>query len=617
MTTPLEDYALIGNCHTAALLSRSGSLDWLCLPSFSSPACFAALLGNPTHGRWLLTAKEPYELNRRYVKNTMVLETLHRTEKGLCRIRDCMLVGNEPEVPVIVRLVEGLSGVVSLRMELIIRFDYGAIVPWVRRIEDDLVAVGGPDTLRLHTPVPLHGEGLTTLSEFTVQAGETIPLVLTWHLSYQPRPTPVADPVAAVKATEAWWENWASICRCDRAGATREAVLRSLLTLKALSYKPTGGIVAAPTTSLPEKIGGSRNWDYRYCWLRDSTFTLYALLSAGYREEATRWREWLVRALAGTPEQVNIMYGLAGERRLAELELPWLPGYEDSRPVRTGNAAHGQQQNDVFGEVIDTLHLARRYGLSSDEDAWRVECKMMEHLSRVWAEPDEGIWEVRGPRRHFTHSKVMAWVAFDRMLAAIREFGLPGPESEWAATRARIFTEVCERGYNRELGHFVQSYDSREVDASLLMLGLVGFLPPEDERYIRTVFAIEKELLHDGLLLRYRSAESVDGLPPGEGAFLACSFWLADSYALLGRMADAERLFARLLAMRNDVGLLSEEFDFERKRLVGNFPQAFSHIALVNTAFNLSLIGKRKPAADRSQQHVPQTENDSNLIVHP
>lgn len=591
----IEDYALIGDCHSAALVSRSGSIDWLCLPRFDSGACFAALLGEPKHGRWAITPRQAYSASRRYLPGTMVLETEFRAATGVCRVIDCMVIGDD--APTLIRTVEGVEGAVALGLELVIRFDYGSRVPWVRRLADDsLLAIAGPDALQLHTPVRLHGEDLRSIGEFEVRAGQRLAFTLVWRGGqHEGQPAP-EDPETAVQRTVAWWQAWTE--RCTYTGVEAPLVQRSLLTLKALTFAPTGGIVAAPTTSLPELIGGVRNWDYRYCWLRDATFTLYALLTCGYREEACHWREWLIRAVAGTPSQLNIMYGISGERRLPEFELPWLPGYEGSRPVRVGNAACDQLQLDVFGEVMDTLHLARRSGLEFSEDSWRVQRGMLEYLERAWVEPDEGIWEVRGPRRHFTHSKVMAWVAFDRGIRAVEEFGRPGPVERWRAARTRIHAEVCARGYDAGLGSFVQSYGSQEVDASLLMLSLVGFLPASDPRIAGTVAQIERTLLQGGLVRRYLPDPAHDGLPCSEGVFLACSFWLVDNYLLLGRRADAERLFERLIGLCNDVGLLSEEYDPGQRRLLGNFPQAFSHIALVNSATNLSRADC--PADDRS-----------------
>lgn len=611
MAARIEDYALLSNCSSAALVCRNGSIDWLCLPRFDSPACFAALLGNKDHGRWQLHAPEAVETHRHYEGDTLVLVTEFLTPTGRCQVRDCLLVGSE--APTLVRLVEGLAGEVEMETEIVIRFDYGSIIPWVRSVDGETVAIGGPDTLHLTTPIALRGQEMTTVGRFTVRAGQTLPLVLTWHLSHKPPPERIADPIAAVQATGEYWQRWAAQCRPAGHGAVREAVVRSLLTLKALTFAPTGGIVAAPTTSLPEWIGGVRNWDYRYCWVRDSTFTLYALLSAGYAEEAERWRDWLVRALAGTPDQISIMYGLCGERRLTEQELTWLPGYEGSRPVRIGNAAHVQLQLDIFGEVADTLHLARRSGINHDATSWRIQKAMLHHLSQVWSEPDEGIWEVRAERRHFTHSKAMAWVAFERSLADLEQHGLDGPGAEWKRLCERIHADICANAYDRKRGCFVQSYGSQELDASLLLLPLVGFIEPDDERMVRTVAAIERELIQDGLVLRYRSETTQDGLPAHEGAFLACSFWLADNYAVAGRQAEAERLFESLLSLRNDVGLLSEEYDPRGRRQLGNFPQAFSHISLVNTAFNL--CDRFGPAQDRRTKgrwrRPPQTGTKS------
>ena len=595
---PIEDYALIGDCHSAALVSRRGSIDWLCLPRFDSPACFAALLGDPSHGRWTITPRGEHRTRRSYIDGTMVLTTEFASATGRCRVIDCMVIGDE--YPTLLRMVEGVEGTVDLELELIIRFDYGSIVPWVRRLEGGaLLATAGPDSLLLYTPVRLHGENLRSRASFTVHAGERLPFSLVWHPSNRRHPPPPSHPDVELDRTVAWWRDWSS--RCSYHGEHRTLVQRSLLTLKALTYAPTGGIVAAPTTSLPESLGGVRNWDYRYCWLRDATFTLYALLGAGYREEAGHWREWLIRAVAGTPSQINIMYGLSGERRLPEMELPWLPGYAGSRPVRIGNGAYTQLQLDVFGEVMDALHLARRSGLEHTETSWRVQHAMLEYLESAWDQPDEGIWEVRGPRRHFTHSKVMAWVALDRGIKAVEGWGRPGPLARWQALRSKIFDEVCELGYDPELGSFVQYYGSREVDASLLMMSLVGFLPASDPRIIGTVAQIERTLLHDGLVLRYRPDPEHDGLPGSEGAFLACSFWLVDNYLLLGRRADAERLFNRLIGLCNDVGLLSEEYDPKAGRMLGNFPQAFSHLGLVISASNLS-SGAAGPFGDLWRQ---------------
>ncbi|MGH7826409.1 MAG: glycoside hydrolase family 15 protein, partial [Candidatus Binatia bacterium] len=544
-------------------------------------------------GRWLLAPQsEIRNVRRRYRDGTLVLETDYETADGAVTLIDCMPPrSREPDV---VRVVAGRRGQVKMRMQLIIRFDYGSIIPWVRRIENGIRAVAGPDTLILNTGVDLHSENFRTEAEFTVSEGQRVPFVLTWHPSHDPTPA-VIDAEETIAHTEQWWREWSG--RCTYEGPWREAVVRSLITLKALTYAPTGGIVAAPTTSLPEQLGGVRNWDYRYCWVRDATFTLYALMLGGYIEEACAWREWLLRAVAGKPSQLNIMYGLAGERRLSELELGWLPGYEGSSPVRTGNAACWQFQLDVYGELMDALHLARRGGLDPDENAWRVERALTEYLESAWSEPDNGIWEMRGPKRHFTHSKVMAWVAVDRMVKAVERFGLDGPVERWRSLRAKIHEEVCRNGFDRERNTFVQYYGGKELDASLLMIPLVGFLQASDARVKGTVEAIERDLMAGGFVLRYRTKPDVDALPPGEAAFLACSFWLADNLALAGRKQDAQRLFESLLSLCNDVGLLSEGYDPGNKRLLGNFPQALSHLALVNTACNLSR--DRGPAADR------------------
>jgi GH15 family glucan-1,4-alpha-glucosidase len=591
----IEDYALLGDCRTAALVGRDGSIDWLCFPRFDSGACFAALLGNEEHGRWRIApAGAIVETSRRYRDDTLILETSFRTREGCVRIVDWMTP--ESHRPRLFRLVQGVSGEVAMTLDLVIRFDYGAIVPWVRRTVSGLRAVAGPDTLLLHTPIELRGQNMHTRADFVVHAGEEIGFELAWCATYEPALAP-DDPATILSDTETWWRNWAARCRCD--GPWRDAVIRSMITLKALTYTPTGGIVAAVTTSLPEKLGGVRNWDYRYCWLRDSTFTLYSLVNAGYIDEARAWRQWLVNAIAGHPADLNIMYGVAGERRLTELSLDWLPGYEGSQPVRIGNAAWQQHQLDVYGEVIDSLHLARRVGIEPNEDAWRMECEMLSFLEKDWAKTDEGIWEVRGPSRHFTHSKLMAWVAFDRAVKSIEGFGLEGPVERWRALAAEIHRDVCAKGFDPELGSFVQFYGGKTIDASLLMMALVGFLPPQDPRIVGTVRAVERCLLRDGLVDRYRTQEEIDGLPEGEGAFLAATFWYADNLVLQGRYDDARAHFERLLALRNDLGLLAEEYDRKEKRLVGNFPQAFSHVGLVNTATNLTMAAG--PAKDRQK----------------
>ncbi len=599
MALRLEDYALIGDNHTAALVGRDGSIDWLCLPRFDSAACFAALLGTPEHGRWLLApAGEVRATARRYRGDTLVLETDFAVHGGAVRIVDCM--PRRQDEPAVVRTVYGLRGRVPMHMQLVIRFDYGRIVPWVRRLEDGtLTAIAGPDALCLRTPVALRGQDFTTVARFTVGEGERVPFMLQWYPSHRPPPR-AADPARAVEETERWWRRWAE--RCTYTGPWREAVVRSLVTLRALAYEPTGGIVAAPTTSLPEQAGGVRNWDYRYCWLRDAAMSLSALLESGYVEEACAWRDWLLRAVAGAPRDLQIMYGPAGERRLAEYELPWLPGYEGARPVRVGNAAAGQLQLDVYGEVLAAMHLAREAGIPAGTHAWAVERALLDFLEETWREPDQGIWEVRGPRRHFTHSKVMAWLAFDCAVRAVEHFGLDGPAGRWRHVRDTIRAEVLARGWNAERGAFVQYYGGTALDASLLMIPLVGFLPADDPRVRGTIAAIERELVVDGFVRRYgEESGDVDGLPPGEGAFLACTFWLADALALEGRTAEARQLFERLLALRNDVGLLAEEYDPRARRLMGNFPQAFSHFALVNTARRLAgaVSGSRRRAAGR------------------
>jgi GH15 family glucan-1,4-alpha-glucosidase len=580
----IEDYALIGDCETAALVSRDGSIDWLCFPRFDSPACFAALLGTDDHGRWRLAPVDAVrEVRRHYRDGTLVLETEFETAEGRVALIDCM--PPRSEAPDILRVVRGIRGRVTMRMELAIRFAYGSLIPWVRRADGGVIAIGGADLVRLRTPVALRGEGFQTVAEFTVTAGEEVPFQLSWQPSYRPVP-PHGDPIGRVEDTERWWREWSG--RCTYAGLYREEVLRSLIVLKALTYRLSGGLLAAPTTSLPEKPGGVRNWDYRYCWLRDATFALYALMLAGYMDEAHDWRAWLLRAVAGKPSQAQIMYGVAGERLLPEWELPWLPGYAGSSPVRVGNAAHTQMQLDVYGEVMDALHSARKHGLAADDDSWRLEQALVEHVETAWKEPDEGIWEVRGPRRHFTHSKVMAWVALDRAVKGVERFGLDGPVERWRRVRATIHDDVCSRGFDRDVGAFVQYYDSRLLDASLLMIPLVGFLPADDPRMLGTVRAIQAHLSTDGFVARYATMPEVDGLPSGEGAFLPCSFWLVDNLVLQGRTDEARELFERLVAVGNDVGLFAEEYDPRTKRQLGNFPQAMTHMALVNTAANLS-----------------------------
>lgn len=585
MGLPIEQYALIGDCHTAALVGSNGSIDWLCFPRFDSNACFAALLGGGGHGYWLMApGGKVQSATRRYRDGSMILESEFETAQGRVRVIDWMPISDRRWD--LVRIVEGLSGKVDMRMELVVRFDYGSIMPWVRRIDETLLMTAGPDTLELRASVATVGENMKTVAEFSVEAGRRE----SFHLHYRPSHLamlPPIDPEESLRETEDHWRHWSR--RCILQGRWHDPVLRSLLTLKALTYRPTGGIVAAPTTSLPEQIGGVRNWDYRFCWLRDATFTLNALLLAGYVEEATAWQDWLLRAIAGSPEDLQILYSVTGARRLEEVELPWLPGYEKSAPVRIGNAATKQFQLDVYGEVMDTLHLARVTQLQTSEHAWRVQITLLEFLASHWSRPDQGLWEMRGPPRHFTHSKVMAWVAFDRAIKDAISGGLDGPIAAWRATRDAIHTEVCAKGFDAQLNSFVQSYETKHVDASLLLIPQVGFLPPDDARVLGTIAAVESRLLIEGLVLRYSTQTSVDSLPPGEGAFLPCSFWLADAYALTGRRAEAEALFERLLALGNDVGLFAEEYDPRARRMLGNFPQALTHMALVNTARLLSM----------------------------
>ena len=595
MGARIEDYGLIGDCETAALVSKDGSIDWLCWPRFDSGACFAALLGNSKNGRWRIApAQAKSRITRRYRPATLILETTFTTADGEVTVIDFMPLREQASH--LVRLVVGTRGTVAIRTELVIRFDYGQSVPWVKRTENgDLLAISGPDMVVLRTPVEMRGEQLTSVGEFTVSAGETIPFVLMYVQSHLPAPDPV-DAEDALRQTQNFWEEWTSVHKST--GPYAPFVLRSLITLKALSYLPTGGIVAAPTTSLPEQLGGPRNWDYRFCWLRDATLTLLALMNSGYYDEACAWRDWLLRAAAGSPSQIQIMYGLAGEKRLAEWEVPWLAGYEGSKPVRIGNAAADQLQLDVFGEVLDAMHQARVGGLPPLADAWDFQRVLVSHLEEIWPLEDEGIWEVRGGRRHFTYSKMMAWVAFDRTIRSAEAFGLEGPIDHWRKLRARIHAEVCDKAFNPKIGAFMQSYGSEHLDASALLIPVVGFLPPSDPRVAGTVEAIERKLMTNGFVLRYDTDVTQDGLPPGEGAFLACSFWLADAYILLGRRDDARKLFERLLTLCNDLGLLSEEYDPAGKRLLGNFPQAFSHIALVITAHNLDRA--EKPCEQRS-----------------
>jgi GH15 family glucan-1,4-alpha-glucosidase len=599
MALPIENYALIGDCHTAALIGTDGSMDWLCFPRFDSGACFAALLGGPEQGRWLLApAAKVKSVQRRYRRDSLILETDFHTSRGSVRVIDFMPVSDERWD--VVRIVQGLSGTVALRMELVVRFDYGSIVPWVRRAGHLLLMTAGPDTLELAASVAVEGQNMKTVAEFSVRKGKRESFVLNYRPSHFPT-RPSIDAGKALKNAAARWHQWASRCRYK--GRWRDSVQRSLITLKALTYHPTGGLVAAPTTSLPELVGGVRNWDYRYCWLRDATFALNALLLAGYDEEAAAWREWLLRAVAGSPDDLQIVYGVTGARRLDEVELPWLPGYEGSKPARIGNAASKQIQLDVYGEVMDCLHLARAAGMESHRDAWNVQLALLRFLETHWDRPDEGIWEMRGPPQHFTHSKIMAWVAFDRAIKDAEKEGLEGPVETWRELRDRIHAQVCEKGFDAEDNTFVQSYGTKFLDASLLLIPQVGFLSADDARVIGTIAAIERHLMVDGLVLRYSTATVVDALPAGEGAFLACSFWLADSYLLTGRRNEAEALFERLLKLGNDVGLFAEEYDPRAHRMLGNFPQALTHMALVNTARLLSIPEKKaKVAAARGER---------------
>ena len=583
----ISDYALLGDRRTAALVHRDGSVDWWCVPRFDDEACFAALLGNEEQGRFLIGPAGDATTTRRYLPGTMVLETEHRTATGAVRVVDCLARGHAR--PTMVRLVEGVEGTVDMRLELIVRFDYGHIIPWVRRVDDAWHAVAGPSGLELQTPLHIHGKGNTTVAEFTVRAGEQVPFVLGWFPSNDPKPVEV-DAAAMIERTTREWERWSA--RCAYTGVWGEHVQRSMLTLEALTFAPTGGIVAAPTTSLPESPGGTRNWDYRYCWVRDATLTLEAILIGGYADEAFRWRQWLLRAVAGDPNSLQIMYGVAGERRLTELELDWLPGFDGSKPVRTGNAAHAQLQLDVYGEISDVLWQSCRAGTLPDEDAWSLLVLLLDTLEQRWHEPDEGIWEVRGGRKQFTYSKVMCWVAFDRAITMCNVHGYKGPIERWEGLRRQIHDEVCARAYNDDVGAFMQAYDSEELDASVLMIPLVGFLPATDERVRSTIDVIYRKLTDDGLVMRYDPTdESIDGIGEPEGVFLPCSFWMAEALALAGRGDEARALFEKVLAIANDVGLFSEEYDPQHDRLLGNFPQAFTHLALVAAAHTLDPDG--------------------------
>jgi GH15 family glucan-1,4-alpha-glucosidase len=601
----IEDYAMIGDRRSAALVGRDGAIDWLCLPRFDSPACFAALLGGSDNGSWVIAPQNAKrEVRRSYRGATLVLETIFTTTEGEIALIDAMPLGRESSH--IIRRIEGRRGSVPMQFSLKLRFDYGSATPWVTRDKNGkgIVAIAGPDLITVRGPVQLLGRDLATEAHFKVGSGESVTFVLSHGPSHLPPPSPF-DGDAALQTTEDIWNAWSA--RCAYEGPAKDAVVRSLIVLHALTYEPTGGIIAAPTTSLPEALGGERNWDYRFCWLRDATLTLMALTGGGYYEEAQAWRDWLHRSVAGNADELQIMYGVRGERRLLEWQVDWLPGYQGAKPVRIGNAASGQLQLDVYGEVMDALHQARASGLEVPRSAWSLQINMIEHLETIWRNPDEGIWEVRGGKRHFTHSKVMAWVAFDRIVQDVERYDLPGPLPRWRGVRDAIHLDVCENGFSVKKNSFTQSYGKDELDASLLLIPIVGFLPPEDVRVQATLAAIESELMVDGFVLRYRTEHGGDGLPPGEGAFLPCSFWLADNYAMAGREKEAEALFETLLALRNDVGLISEEYDAHARRLVGNFPQAFSHLAIVNTALGLR---DRRQAKKRSEGAQPAKGKD-------
>jgi GH15 family glucan-1,4-alpha-glucosidase len=602
MAAKIEDYALIGDCETAALVGRDGAIDWLCWPRFDSGACFAALLGTADNGRWLLGAADPTaRLSRHYRDQTLILETEIETASGAATVIDFMPPrGRSPDL---VRLVRGRRGRVAMRTELAVRFDYGSLVPWMTRLDDGgLCLIEGPDLVVLRSSIAWRGDHDKATAEFTVAAGETVSFVLSYGASHLMPPGPIA-PLAVLQETETYWREWAG--RVRPAKQWTDAVIRSLITLKALIHRPTGGMVAAPTTSLPERLGGTRNWDYRFCWLRDATFTLLSLMNAGLYEDARAWRQWLLRTTAGDPAKIQIMYGVTGEHRLPETEVPWLAGYEGSRPVRIGNAAATQLQLDVYGEIVDAIYHGRQGKLAAEAAGWHLQLRLLEHFEAVWREPGHGIWEVRGDKQHFTIAKVMAWVAFDRAVKSAEQFNMDGPVEHWRMLRRKIHDEVCRFGFNPDLGAFVQSYGSHHLDASALLIALVGFLPADDPRVRSTIDAVRRNLVRGGLVMRYDSEAGIDGLPPGEGAFLPCSFWLADNLLLLGRRDEAVALFEELLALRSELGLLSEEYDVHRKRLVGNFPQALSHVALVNTAYMLSDQGRhhRHQAVDWAMAH--------------
>ena len=596
MPARIEDYALIGDCETAALVARDGSIDWLCWPRFDSDACFAALLGDESHGRWKIApADKDARITRRYLPNTLVLETTFETDKGVVRMLDFMPPRGRASD--IVRLITGTLGEVGMQMELVLRFGYGATVPWVTRVHGDVLrAIAGPDMAILRASAEIRGEAMTTVAEFTVREGQTLPFVLSYGPSNEPIPEAI-DPDQALEETKAFWIDWSSATKIE--GPYEEVIRRSLLTLKALTYAPTGGLIAAPTTSLPEQFGGPRNWDYRYCWIRDATLTLLSFINAGHLEEARAWADWLHRAAAGDPADMRIMYGIGGERRLLEWEADWLPGYEGSKPVRIGNAAHQQFQLDVYGELMDVFHQGRKATGRANRERWPLQQAVVGHVSQVWDQPDEGIWEVRSGPQHFTYSKVMAWVVLDRAVRCVEDFGNEGPLEDWRALRETIRADIMAKGVDAKRGVFKRAYDDANLDASLLLLAEVGFVPPDDPIFVATVEAIERELMTPhGLIMRYDTAKVADGLPAGEGAFLPCSFWLANAFVLLGRIDDARALFERLLELRNDLGLMSEEYDTEAGRMAGNFPQAFSHVAMLSTAMNLT--HRLKPSEQRA-----------------
>ena len=616
MSAPIESYGLIGDCQTAALVGLDGSIDWLCWPRFDSDALFARLLGGQSNGFWLVTPSEtPQRTSRRYRPDTLILETTFETATGKATLIDFMLPRGASSD--LIRVVRGDEGEVALCMELMMRFGYGATTPWVTRLKDGgIKAVAGPDMAVLRTPVHVRGENLKTVAQFTVGRGQTVAFVLSYGPSHLPMPPPV-EPLDALDKCETFWRDWTGRTKTADCDPYTEAVKRSLITLKALTYLPTGGIVAAPTASLPERFGGERNWDYRLCWLRDATLTLLAMMNAGIYDEAAAWRDWLQRAVAGSPDEMQIMYGVMGERRLTEWEIDWLPGYADSKPVRIGNAAHKQFQLDVYGELMDAFEQSRKGGLAATAEGWSLQSALVEHIAKVWEQPDSGIWEVRGPPQHFVYSKVMAWVAFDRAIKGVEQHGLAGPVEKWRTLRDKISKEICSKGFDDSRNTFRAAYGSEELDASLLLIAQTGFVKPDDPRYVGTVAAIEQELLADGFVRRYRTHKVDDGLEPGEGAFLACSFWLADAYASIGRLDDAEKLFKRLLSIRNDLGLLAEEYEPGERRLQGNFPQAFSHVALINTAFNLTRLEKPQEQRADGQAMDKSSKGDARNVAGP